>query len=210
MQDVGHPTDEAFGDVLASCRGPAPECRNRGAGHLDVACAHSKQTVRFGMGVVVRDLSASSQHARQRGAVSLSTGRLMDQFLTYTPSTLHGSIPRRANGCTSWSKRRAACSPAIFAAPKAPGSSAGRRISTPSGWRSRPPGTRWRETSTICSWASAPADRRDGRWSQRGIHPPATRASPIVHRSAPRACSTEYAGDQSAPPQPVASVSSIT
>ena len=26
VQDVGHSTAEAFGDVLASCRGPAPEC----------------------------------------------------------------------------------------------------------------------------------------------------------------------------------------
>ena len=33
---------------------------------------------------VVRDLPTRSQHSRQRGAVSLSTGRLMDQFRTYT------------------------------------------------------------------------------------------------------------------------------
>ena len=46
--------------------------------------------------------------------------------------------------------------------------------------------------------------------SRTGAHPPATRTSPTVHLSAPRVCSTEYAGGQSAPPQPVASVSSIT
>ena len=76
VQDVGHPADEAFGDALAPCRG---------TGHPDATCTHSKQAVRFGMGVVVRDLSASSGDSRQRGAVSLSTGRLMDQFETFTP-----------------------------------------------------------------------------------------------------------------------------
>ena len=75
VQDAGHPTAEAFGDALAS---------RRGASHPDASCAHSKWTFRLGMGVVVRDLPARSQHSRQRGAVSLSTGRLMDQFRTYT------------------------------------------------------------------------------------------------------------------------------
>ena len=75
MQDAGHPADEAFGDALAS---------RRGAGHPDPSCAHSKWTFRLGMGVVVRRLSARSQHTGQRGAVSLSTGRLMEQFRTYT------------------------------------------------------------------------------------------------------------------------------
>ena len=63
------------GDALAS---------RRGASHPDASCAHSKWTFRLGMGVVVRHLPARSQHSRQRGAVSLSTGRLMDQFRTYT------------------------------------------------------------------------------------------------------------------------------
>ena len=89
VQDVGHPADEAFGDALAPCRG---------TGHPDATCTHSKQAVRFGMGVVVRDLSASSGDSRQRGAVSLSTGRLMDQFETFTRSSwsdLLGSISSR-------------------------------------------------------------------------------------------------------------------
>ena len=93
VQDAGHPRAEAFGDALASCRGPAPrllptgagsECRNRGAGHPDASCPDAKWTVRFGMGDVVRDRPSGSDDSRQRGAVSLQTGGVMDQFQRYT------------------------------------------------------------------------------------------------------------------------------
>ena len=56
MQDSGHAAAEAFGDALAPCWRPAPECRNRGAGHPDASCPDTRCTVRFGMGDVVRNL----------------------------------------------------------------------------------------------------------------------------------------------------------
>ena len=73
----------ASGDALAS---------RRGASHPDPSCAHSKWTFRLGMGVVVRRLPARNQRTGQRGAVSLQTGCLMDQFQSCTRGRRHDLV----------------------------------------------------------------------------------------------------------------------
>ena len=96
MQDAGHVVAEAFGDALASCRGPAPECRNWGAGHPDASRSDTKCAVRSGMGEVVRDRPSGSDDSRPHGAVSLQTGRLMDRFQTCHPLAVQDGEEARA------------------------------------------------------------------------------------------------------------------
>ena len=87
MQDSGHAAAEAFGDALASYRGVCTRVPESGTGYPDASRSDTKWAVRFGMGDVVRDLPSESDDSRQRGAVSLQTGRVMDQFQTCTRST---------------------------------------------------------------------------------------------------------------------------
>jgi hypothetical protein len=75
LQDAREPAPEALRDALVSCRWP---------GDPDAAGPGAERALRAGLGDAIGHLQERGRRARERHAVPAATGRLSDQFQTYT------------------------------------------------------------------------------------------------------------------------------